>query len=58
MNNQCVSCGEIIPEGRQICPDCECGHIVKQIGTAYTLVEDGEWHSKPIMVKIDEKDND
>ena len=23
MNNLCVSCGAIIPEGRQICPKCE-----------------------------------
>ena len=22
-NNRCVSCGEIIPEGRQVCPHCE-----------------------------------
>ena len=23
MNNRCVCCGEIIPEGRQVCPNCE-----------------------------------
>lgn len=23
MDNICVSCGAIIPEGRQICPKCE-----------------------------------
>lgn len=28
MENRCVCCGEIIPEGRQICYSCECG-IVK-----------------------------
>ena len=22
-DNRCVSCGEIIPEGRQVCPQCE-----------------------------------
>lgn len=22
-NNCCIACGEIIPEGRQICPQCE-----------------------------------
>lgn len=22
-NNCCVACGEIIPEGRQVCPRCE-----------------------------------
>lgn len=21
--NTCVSCGEVIPEGRQVCPGCE-----------------------------------
>lgn len=21
-NNRCVCCGKIIPEGRQVCPDC------------------------------------
>ena len=25
MNNTCVCCGEIIPEGRQVCPCCENG---------------------------------
>ena len=23
MNNTCLSCSKIIPEGRQICPTCE-----------------------------------
>lgn len=23
MENRCVCCGEIIPEGRQVCPSCE-----------------------------------
>ena len=22
MDNECVVCGEIIPEGRQVCPNC------------------------------------
>lgn len=26
MDNKCVSCGEIIPEGRQVCPQCEKRH--------------------------------
>ena len=25
MENRCVVCGAIIPEGRQICPACEAG---------------------------------
>lgn len=24
--NQCVICGEVIPEGRQVCPTCEAKH--------------------------------
>ena len=23
MDNRCVCCGEIIPEGRMVCPNCE-----------------------------------
>lgn len=23
MDNRCICCGEIIPEGRQVCPRCE-----------------------------------
>lgn len=23
MDNRCVICGAIIPEGRQVCPECE-----------------------------------
>ena len=25
MENNCVCCGRIIPEGRSVCPDCEAG---------------------------------
>ena len=27
--NRCVVCGEIIPEGRQVCPICESGVRIK-----------------------------
>lgn len=31
-NNRCICCGEIIPEGRQICPICEKGkYLHKQL---------------------------
>lgn len=23
LNNRCICCGTIIPEGRQVCPNCE-----------------------------------
>lgn len=26
-DNRCVCCGEIIPEGRQVCPQCDCKSI-------------------------------
>lgn len=25
MENRCVACGAIIPEGQQVCPNCEAG---------------------------------
>ena len=31
MDNRCVCCGAIIPEGRQVCPKCEKGNQMKQI---------------------------
>ena len=30
-NNCCVACGEIIPEGRQVCSQCEKGFYVLHI---------------------------
>ena len=26
MENTCIACGVVMPEGRQICPNCEQGH--------------------------------
>lgn len=26
MENRCIVCGKIIPEGRQVCPQCENGY--------------------------------
>ena len=31
MENMCICCGEIIPEGRQICPECEKGRREKSM---------------------------
>lgn len=31
MTERCVSCGEIIPEGRWVCPTCERPVVVKKI---------------------------
>lgn len=30
MENRCVCCGEIIPEGRQVCPVCESGRFTEK----------------------------
>lgn len=30
MENRCIICGAIIPEGRQICPNCEKGKPQKR----------------------------
>ena len=29
-DNVCVSCGEVIPEGRQVCPNCEGRRIINE----------------------------
>lgn len=58
MDNRCVVCSAIIPEGRYVCPNCEKGYINKQIGTAYTLESDGEWHSEPMILSNDRFDNE
>ena len=52
MKNSCVVCGEIIPEGRQVCPSCEITttenllKTVKKILWAYiqkhgTIIDNG-----------------
>lgn len=25
MEDRCICCGEVIPEGRMVCPNCEAG---------------------------------
>lgn len=41
MDNRCVCCGSVIPEGRQVCPSCEIAHgsIVKIETCFYDKVE-------------------
>lgn len=29
MENRCIICGVVIPEGRQVCPNCENGKPLK-----------------------------
>ena len=30
MENRCIICGAVIPEGRQVCPNCENGKTQKR----------------------------
>lgn len=32
MDNRCICCGEIIPEGRQVCPVCEKVKVGNKLG--------------------------
>lgn len=32
-DNRCVSCGDIIPEGRQVCPGCQAAALIREQGT-------------------------
>lgn len=45
MENYCVCCGEVIPEGRMVCPLCEY---------ALTKVPPGDYSKRSFMEKIKE----
>lgn len=57
MDNRCIKCGDIIPEGRQVCPICE-GRYEKNINSGKAtlcwnckrFVKDCQWirNLKPI----------
>lgn len=32
MENKCVCCDEVIPEGRQVCPNCEAQTVIRGLG--------------------------
>ena len=32
MTNKCVCCGDEIPEGRQVCPNCEASSVLNGLG--------------------------
>lgn len=36
MENRCVCCGQIIPEGRMVCPQCEANANALPTGRAAT----------------------
>lgn len=39
MENRCVCCGEIIPEGMQVCSKCEQGTENKEYGITREIIE-------------------
>lgn len=39
MEERCICCGEIIPEGRQVCPVCEA-----KADSAYLILEKEQGH--------------
>ena len=43
MDNRCVCCGEIIPEGRQVCPNCEKGEQMKNNECCASLNYEAEY---------------
>lgn len=42
MENRCVCCGEIIPEGRQVCPRCESQGNVVAVRPAFSFYDQVE----------------
>ena len=40
--DRCVCCGEIIPEGRQTCPNCERAQQTAEVYKAYAYTYNGE----------------
>ena len=40
MENHCVRCGKIIPEGLQVCPECEAAAAEDTKGNTCGLLED------------------
>lgn len=46
MDNTCISCGAIVPEGRQVCPICEYGELpvpCPNCGTALEVMNTGKY---------------
>ena len=39
MENRCVVCGDIIPEGRQVCPNCLVREFAKKIKGYYSTIK-------------------
>ena len=43
MENRCISCGEIIPEGRQVCKECEVKAGMNREGYKDPTAEQALW---------------
>lgn len=54
MGNRCVICGEIIPEGRQICPACEYRgrNEIKEKGEEKAVIYQERWKSWALWTSI------
>ena len=54
-NNRCVCCGDIIPEGRQVCPVCEMKFAAASrsaIRKKVKSIRDQEYNKKNIVQKL------
>lgn len=54
MENRCVVCGDIIPEGTQVCPSCMCKNVKtgeKRVKSDDDLKKNGEGYSDPTAYK-------
>ena len=50
MENRCISCGEIIPEGRQVCKECDkktLDHMTQLLGKVRKVEQ---YHEKRIYI--------
>lgn len=51
--NRCVTCGAIMPEGRQVCDNCESGFVLKHTDEYKKGYKDGV---RDFAARIREKD--
>ena len=53
MENRCVCCGSIIPEGRQICRECEGSELTKESfgETVFLTREEAEKALKEMKIR-------
>lgn len=53
MEDKCVCCGAVIPEGRQVCPNCEANRLDRDIVSAIRAgMSYGKWKAMQNPVTI------